>query len=109
MTEPIASARRAGLWSPPVVDAIDSRAILGDIEGREYVPLHDFAQRIGWTDTGQKYAVRAGLITPERIPHAAGLIASPAMRRARCCSLPCLPLRRAWRSPACCAASRALA
>lgn len=57
---------RRGLWSPPVVD-FSARAILSDIDQCPYVRLRDISPRIGWTPTGQKYAIREGLLEAEQV------------------------------------------
>jgi hypothetical protein len=68
-----AAPARRGLWTPPAVESIDGRAILGTIErSGGYVRLPDISQQIGWTRTGRQYAIREGLLEAEQVRNARG-------------------------------------
>ena len=71
MLETDAPARR-GLTAPPVVGRIDGKAILSEIGDKQYVRLRDLSPRIGWTGTGQGYAIRTGLLEAEKVHNAPG-------------------------------------
>ena len=66
-----APARRSGFRAPPVT-SFDGRAILEQIERDKWVGLRDFSERIGWTDTGRRYAIREGLLEAEKVRNAPG-------------------------------------
>jgi hypothetical protein len=64
MTDTAVRPRR-GLRTPPVGGPIDREAILSEIDQAEQVRLRDLSRQVGWTQTGQKYAIRKGLLAAE--------------------------------------------
>ena len=83
-TDAAAAPLRRGLWSPPVVGKINGPAILGEIGNSPYVRLRDLSPRIGWTPTGQKYAIREGLLEAE---HTRGPRSSYLITKDEACTL----------------------